>query len=250
MNNLEPIDSDLAEHLSVERALAPVPDEVAARVKTAVLKTVAASSPSGTGGVGGGGALLTGVGVVCVIVGGALGFAFNQWLRVDDPHRTKMLESLRVPTDHEAEGERPTHTTVGRDMAADVATQVGPAPASPPTFRRQTHALPGSAGELQGARSDAPAPVDTRDAERAMLANAQAELRAGHGAAALETLHRYSGTFVPAHFEEERDALEVRALLHNNERDVAQAHARRFLERYPGSLFTPAVSAALQGAPQ
>ncbi len=256
-DELEPIDSELADLLSVERGPDVIPQGAELRVKSAVLHSVAILPPSGgnsgdsgSNGVsnpavastavkvaGAGKALVASVGVAGLVLGTMLGVGLER--NVLNPERfveqEVVLPAAPVPSSEPRVVIDPSSVVVSDPAEADV-----PAVGARISRRTAVEALP----------TEVPAPIvetlaDTRDAERALLAEAQGELRSGRGLEALLVLRRYEQQFSNPHFAEERDALEVRALLRSGERALARERAQRFLERYPRSLFAPSVRTAL-----
>jgi hypothetical protein len=87
------------------------------------------------------------------------------------------------------------------------------------------------------------------DSERALLDAAHIAMVAGDSDTALRALERHARKYPHAMLGEERDALFVQALVHAGRYDEARAHADAFHRRTPGSLFMPAVDAAIASIP-
>jgi hypothetical protein len=87
------------------------------------------------------------------------------------------------------------------------------------------------------------------DSERALLDAAHVALVAGDSDTALRALERHARKYPRAMLGEERDALFVQALVHAGRYDEARAHADAFRRHAPGSLFMPAVDAAIASIP-
>ncbi|MET0594398.1 MAG: hypothetical protein ABW133_16975 [Polyangiaceae bacterium] len=86
-------------------------------------------------------------------------------------------------------------------------------------------------------------------AERRMLEAARAALVAGEPKAGLDWAMRHAKQFPRGVLAEEREALFIDALVASGRYDDARRRADGFRTRYPGSLFAPSVSAALQAIP-
>jgi hypothetical protein len=87
------------------------------------------------------------------------------------------------------------------------------------------------------------------DSERALLDAAHIAMVAGDSDTALRALERHARKYPHAMLGEERDALFVQALVHAGRYDEARAHAYAFRRQTPGSLFMPAVDAAIASIP-
>ncbi|MBI1944720.1 MAG: hypothetical protein HYS27_03435 [Deltaproteobacteria bacterium] len=83
-------------------------------------------------------------------------------------------------------------------------------------------------------------------AERGLLDEARGAVARGDGSAALIALEAHRASFPDGQLVEEREALTVLALAKLERNDEAQVKARRFLARWPQSLFATAVSQAVE----
>lgn len=103
------------------------------------------------------------------------------------------------------------------------------------------------AGTPFARKAAAPAPRTDAGAteERAELDVARAALAHGRVDACLDALDRHARKWGEGRFAEERGALTVQALAAAGRRSEAAARARRFQQKYPTSLFGPAVAQAL-----
>jgi hypothetical protein len=100
------------------------------------------------------------------------------------------------------------------------------------------------------AAAPAPAASDSLSAERALLDPARIALGKGDGANALAAVDRHAAKYPTGKLAEEREAIAVQALVRLGRKDEARARGARFLSRYPQSVLSPAVEAALDaGAP-
>jgi len=86
-------------------------------------------------------------------------------------------------------------------------------------------------------------------AERRLLDAARAALVGGDTALGMDKLARHTRQFPRGALAEEREALSVDALVAAGRYEEARRRADTFRVRYPGSLFAPSVSAALQAIP-
>jgi hypothetical protein len=86
-------------------------------------------------------------------------------------------------------------------------------------------------------------------AERALLDEARSALIQGEAAGAIERLERHRRTFANPILDEERDAMEVEALVKAGRDNEARARADAFRKRSPTSLFLPTVESAVRSIP-
>jgi hypothetical protein len=86
-------------------------------------------------------------------------------------------------------------------------------------------------------------------AERALLDEARSAIIQGEAAGALERLERHRRTFANPILDEERDAMEVEALVKAGRENEARARADAFRKRSPTSLFLPTVESAVRSIP-
>jgi hypothetical protein len=96
-------------------------------------------------------------------------------------------------------------------------------------------------------------PSDARDralaAERKLIEMARTSFVRGQTAAALASLSRHTREFPSGQLSEERESLFVQVLVATGATDQARVRGKRFLQRYPHSLFTPVVEQALRTIP-
>ncbi len=116
----------------------------------------------------------------------------------------------------------------------------GSAPILPPPPAASTAESPGV---------PAPAPPTTLSAERALVSQAQNALDRGDSLSALDALQRHRIRFVDGQLAEERDALTVQALVVGGRVQDARRRAALFHAAHPGSVFGPAVDAAVRSIP-
>ncbi len=153
-----------------------------------------------------------------------------------------------------------------RPISKSVPAAVSSAPAAPPVAAPPSTAwealptprpAPNPATRPVPPRSSVPAAPDgTRrveatdlSAEQALLDTARAALVRGQGADALGPLERHAERFPRGVLSEERDALEVNALVASGRYAEARQRGEQFFARHPGSLLRPSVEAALGAIP-
>jgi hypothetical protein len=113
------------------------------------------------------------------------------------------------------------------------------------------HSAPVPAGSAKAinvprARSSASAAAaDELSAERALLDVARQALGAGDNARAESILRAHERRFAAGKLAEEREALSIKVLAATDRADEARGKAAEFRERFPQSLFGPAVDEAL-----
>lgn len=117
------------------------------------------------------------------------------------------------------------------------APQATPEPASRPTAN--AHA---NAGRPSATIDESP---DALEEEQRLLGAAQRSLTQRDSAGALATIRAHARRFPRGTLAEERDALEIRALLLAQREDEARALAARFRRRYPDSVFIATIDARL-----
>jgi len=91
-------------------------------------------------------------------------------------------------------------------------------------------------------------PVDsgwTLRAERGLLDEARKALARGEPGESLAAIDQHARRFPHGILAEEREALAVRTLVALGNTDAARARAESFHQRFPNSLFTPAVETAI-----
>jgi hypothetical protein len=86
--------------------------------------------------------------------------------------------------------------------------------------------------------------------EGALLERARSALMAGQEKAARAALAEHERRFADGRMAEQREALEIAALVQAGQRDEARERATRFRERYPRSLMLPLVDSAVDERPR
>jgi hypothetical protein len=158
------------------------------------------------------------------VAGGVVGAAFYAGLVKQPPARIMYVDrpvAMSVP---------PTASRLAESNSApQVSPEVAP-PVSPHSSASMNHA-------------------SQLSAERIMLDEARTAITQGDAHRGLDRLERHRRLFPNALLTEERDALRVQALVKAARYDEARAHADAFRRRAPGSLFLPAVDAAIASIP-
>jgi hypothetical protein len=87
------------------------------------------------------------------------------------------------------------------------------------------------------------------DAERALLDDARAAIAHRNTSRALDLLAQHARTYARPILVEEREALEIEALVAATRYSDAKVRAAEFRRKNPTSLFLPAVDSALAAIP-
>jgi hypothetical protein len=121
-------------------------------------------------------------------------------------------------------------------------------PVSPP---ESPSALPAPVASSQSVQSASPnrGLPSQLSAERKVLDEARGALLRGEGQQALDALERHRRTFPSPLLGEERDALQVQALVKAGRYAEARARGEAFGRRFPDSFYLPMVNAALASIP-
>lgn len=131
-----------------------------------------------------------------------------------------------------------------------VAVSVDPPAPSPAPEAVRVAAPPPVTPEA--ARQTAPPPhvaTSQLSAERRILDDARAALLRGEAQQALEALERHRRTFAAPLLGEERDALQVQALVKAERYAEARVRGEAFRRRLPDSFYLPMVDSALASIP-
>lgn len=220
------------------REESPVDPAVRARVRSrlAALIPIRGGGPGGAGGDGpvqrGGppqgvpGAALASFGskAVAFVMGGAVGVALYVGLAKPPP---------------------PQIIYVDRPVAPPTAS-AAPSPTAPPSATPQDS----SAAVAPVTRASvAKSRASQLSAERLLLEEARTANMQGDTQRALERLERHRRLFATPLLGEERDALQVQALVKAGRYDEARASADAFRKHTPDSIFLPMVDAAIASIP-
>ena len=82
--------------------------------------------------------------------------------------------------------------------------------------------------------------------QQALLDQARSSLRRGDGAAALAIAGEHERRYPATDFAEEREAIEILALVMLGRSDEARSRGERFERRFPASLFLPSIRGSLE----
>lgn len=223
---------------------------------------VAGSAATGSGG---GGSVIAGSKLALVVtamiglgVGGVIGAASHAALT-----RPVVIERrVEVPVPRDVVEDPPPSSARPRAMPAPAAaTEDGsvtptPAPSTHATRTSSPDAGARSAGDPSAIRADTvggdAGPTRSRDValadENALITRAQSALARGRAGEALEAVREHERDFPRGRFVEEREVLAIQALARSGRAEQASARAERFYRRYPSSMLTRVVRAAV-GAP-
>jgi len=151
---------------------------------------------------------------------------------------------------HEAYDRASDRRAERREVAAVAPPPVvppAPLPAPPPAVAPPPERAP--------PRPEHAARVEPRErdrglaAERALIEQARTALSREQSAAALAVLERHAREFPQGELEEERESLQVQALVGLDRFDQARKVAARFHRRFPRSIFGAVVDEALRSIP-
>lgn len=120
-----------------------------------------------------------------------------------------------------------------------------PANDAPPARVRAVPAEPRANPSPELPRDTAPPVAAGLAAQQALLDDARAALRRGDGSGALAAIASHDAAFPTTAFEEEREAVAIKALLLIGRVSEARARTQRFEARFPQSLLTSSLRATL-----
>jgi hypothetical protein len=126
----------------------------------------------------------------------------------------------------------------------EVAEPLPPAPVPAPEIPAPAPA-PAIPPPVVKPRPSAPTVAAPSGEERQLIEAARTALLKRDPVAALHAISRHRAAFSSGQLAEERDSLEVQALMQQGQTEQARAAAVVFLKRFPQSVFGPAVEAAL-----
>jgi hypothetical protein len=130
-----------------------------------------------------------------------------------------------------------------------VALPASPPPAPSAEASAIAPTVPTAATTIASHPSQSKSHASQLSAERVILDEARAAISQGDAQRGLDRLERHRRLFPNALLAEERDALQVQALVKAGRYDEARARADLFRRRAPGSLFLPMVDAAIDSIP-
>jgi len=220
---------------------------------TAAIATVASGihhTEAASGAAGAGKALAWKIGAASLLLlaGGAIGASVQARLTPGAPTRVTVAPTEVIHTAAEAPTlPVPLRTPESESAVATVDVESLPRvlPLAP-AVRSAPAAIP-SSGSVS-ARSAPPASASASPTslgeEQRLLDTARAAVARGAYSSALGSLTEHQTRFPSGRLTEERELLFVQALAGVGATSAAQARARDFAERFPGSIFLPAVRAA------
>jgi hypothetical protein len=227
-----PLDARHIDLLRDMRDADPPSPAVAARVRARLAVNVPGMHPRGGGDAGPGSAAAGSVvgkvtiAVAALLVGGAGGASLHALLRPLPPPRVIYVPQLVAPP------------AIHREPPAPSAGPAEPLPGpSSSVVRSPPSAAPSSSRTTRIA------------AERVLLDEARAALVQGDPGRALDRIEQHVRTFANPILGEERDAMEVEALVKTGRAAEARTKADAFRRRMPNSLFLPAVETAIESIP-
>lgn len=270
MSEREPLPPDLEALLSAEREYPEESAERRNRVKSSVVRAIAIGAPlalatqisshAASTATTATAVTKTGLGLGAIfsiatatfVLGGITGVVVQRSLSGDDHAQIAApAQTVAAPA--------PTSNVPPPDVEAPAAPSdenvaAVPAPAvQDPAREPRRAAAPNHVDEVPEVTPPAPvAEPEVHEAREATLARereiidvARAALVRNHTAGALDALRRHHDQFLNGQLAEERDALLVQTLVRAGNVDEASLVAAQFHARYPRSLFTPAVDAAV-----
>ncbi len=255
---LEPLASELEALLRVERTAQATPVEAQARVMARLAQSgiigpgsgdlgsgggaPPSSGPASVGGAGspgalagakavgsalGAGKLLLGVGLATFTAGGMVGAGLHAAI---------------------AKPAAATAQAVTLEAIPPAPLELEPIVPSAPLPQAVEPAPPRRAASAPRSAKPAPLSLSSDDLaeERGLIEMARTALGRGKPADALFALDEHGRRFSSGQLVEEREALTVQALVSSGELELANARAAQFKARFPRSLLTPVVDAALE----
>jgi hypothetical protein len=242
---MPPLDRRVLASLRSDR---PAPSDARSRVRgrlAAVIPAMALSGASAGAGSSGfwrrfGGWGPHGMAVATFIAGGVTGATLLATLSHAPPPRIVYVDR---PAPQAVVSEASTFSGPPLELAGPTRIPVA-VPAAPQPTAAVATALSAPASPA------ATPPHASRFAEeRRLLDDARAELLQGEPALAIARLDAHRARFADGMLAEERDAMEVEALVRAGRVDEARAEAAAFKERSPRSLFLQTVEATIASAP-
>jgi hypothetical protein len=226
---LEPRDVAL---LRDARDAEPPAPEVQARVRARLAVGVPGMHGSGHGGGGGTAAAASALGkatiaATALLVGGAGGAGLYAELRPSSPPQVVYIPQPVLVPGPPREPPPPSAAPVEPPLSPSAVSVARPPPSSASSSSRTAQL----------------------GAERLLLDEARGALVQGDPSRALDRIEQHRRTFASPILGEERDAMEVEALVKAGRTSEARAKADAFGRRTPNSLFLPAVESAVESIP-
>lgn len=259
--------------LDAERAIPPAPSGALERVLSRVEATIAAPPVAAAATHG---ALWIKVAVAALVVSGAVGiFVATR----DDAAAPASVASVAAPSSSTAIAPSPATppppspgVLPATPPALPAPSDLRPAPTAPanpiveetgtvteatalnaapnkdvaipnPTIVQETETIPPATAPSGTEPTHPVRPSADPVAERALLDQAQAALRAKRLPDLFAAVNLHAERFPRGALTEEREALRIRGLVEAGDRDAAKARADRFRRRYPQSLYASSLDA-------
>lgn len=246
---LEPLDAELAAMLAREGSRLDAPSgDVEARLWGKLSGAIGGDGGGGDGGSdgsdpsAGGGA---GAGAGAGAAGGLLSKAA--------PYLATLIAGGAIGAIVHAQVQPPRVVYVDRPVAsAAVTTNGSPVASVVPSSSVATVSIDALPSVIAPGTASAPKISASGEsdeafvAERRLLDAARTALASGDAQTTLARVEEHVRSYPKGRFQEEREALRVRALADAGRRDEAKAAAKRFEARWPGSVLLPAVKAAAE----
>jgi type IV secretory pathway VirB10-like protein len=233
-DELEPLSPDVQRLLAHEREIAPAPTELRARVMVRVRNAFQVSKLPSIGVSRRMRPLL--IAAALVITVAAVSFAAWLGQRSDRSDQALAMRTADERTARAASAAKAPPAPTQAQPAREIAQPVGKEEAQP-------------AEQGPAARSPRRQPAADLDAlELALLQRARAAVARRDFASALEALLDHQRRFPKGKFQEEREAMRVKALAGLGRNDEARRAAQRFRDRFPDSVLSPRIE-GINGAP-
>jgi hypothetical protein len=149
--------------------------------------------------------------------------------------------TVRSSSSGDESGARPTHEIETDSRGASTAAALADPPRKSAVARAHVNPHP----ELPEASPSPPEPSSGLAEQQALLDEARSALTRGEASRALDAIQRHVARFPDTVFEEERQAVVIRASLLLGRSAEARAQTERFVARFPSSLLLPSLRAAL-----
>jgi hypothetical protein len=235
--------------LDTLRSDSPAPSEARSRVRSRLAVAIPAmalggsAAGSGSGGLwrrfGGWGS--NGIAIATFVAGGVTGATLLASLSHAPPARVVYVDRPAPPA---LVAEANTFSGPPLALAGPAPTRITAIPLPQPPAPAVLATLPAPASPAA-----IPPHVSRFAEERKLLDDARAGLLQGEPALAIERLDAHRARFADGMLAEERDAMEVEALVRAGRVDEARAEAAAFKERSPKSLFLQTVEATVPSGP-
>lgn len=244
---------ELRELLGVERGATELGGDAVERIHRGVRERVSGgaggggATPSRSGGAGGGASSAGGLGAAgrwaeragLLGVGAVLGMVAHAGLARPEARAVEPVAVVRAVEASALANDRPSSVVRPSAEGAHIEGTVAPA-ATSATASAERRAIEPRASAGAGAGADG-----TLAAERVLIDAASSAAARGRWGDVLTACDEHARRFVRGELTEEREALRVRALAGNGQREIAWARAQVFYRRFPESMLRGAVERAV-----